>query len=59
MTINWKKMLIGIKVFAPILIKGLVELWNELLDAYDKNNLDKLAQVREETEYINECLKKN
>lgn len=42
---NWKKALLAFKVFLPIIIKSVINLWEEIMDAYDKNNIAELQKT--------------
>ena len=48
---NWKKTLLTFKVFLPIIIKSVINLWQEILDAYEENNMQQLHQTAEAVEY--------
>lgn len=47
---KWRKVLLALKVFLPILVKGIIDLWNEILDAYEENNLANLHAIGEKVE---------
>ena len=47
---KWRKVLLALKVFLPILVKGVIDLWNEILDAYEENNIAQLNQIGEKVE---------
>lgn len=49
---KWKKILLALKVFLPIIIKGIIDTWKEILDAYDENNMQALAYIAEEVENL-------
>ena len=49
---KWKKTYLAIKVFLPILIKGILELWNQIMEAYEENNLKQLHETAEIVEEL-------
>ena len=49
---KWKKILLALKVFLPIIIKGIIDTWKEILDAYDEKNMEALAYIAEEVENL-------
>lgn len=46
------------KVFLPIVVKAIIDLWKEIIDAYDENNLNELhamADVVEKNKRVEKC----
>lgn len=55
---KWKKILIALKVFLPIIISGIIDTWKEIVDAYDDNNIEQLHLLGDEVNAIQEEFKK-
>ena len=45
-----KKIILTLKVFVPILVKGLLNLWQEIMEAYEENNVKQLNLMGELSE---------
>lgn len=44
---TWKKKLIAFKVFLPIVIKAIIQLYEEIMEAYDEQNMQRLKTLNE------------
>lgn len=55
---KWKKILIALKVFLPIIIGGIIDTWKEIVEAYDDNNIEQLHLLGDEVNAIQEEFKK-
>lgn len=47
---KYKKILLTLQVFLPILIKGILNLWNEIMEAYEDSNIEQLNLMGEYAE---------
>lgn len=41
------------KVFLPIVIKGVLDLWNEIMDAYSEHNQAQIEITKQQMEKLN------